>query len=98
MTPPRTRVEAARNVREAKARLSETIRQTRAQLMPQALAIRARNKAHEGAIDILNAAKVRLVRNKRPIIGAVAGVGLLLMVRPLLNALKPNTSETNDDE
>jgi len=98
MTPPRSRVETARAVRDAKARLSETLRQTRAQLMPQALAVRARTKVHDGAIDMLNAAKLRLISNKRPIIGAVAGVGLLLIAKPLLNTLKPTKPESNDDE
>ncbi len=95
--PQRTPDEAAQKLLAAKARLAHTMRHARTALLPQSLRSRIERKLHVAAADGLSASRARIKAHKLPLAGAVAGIGLLLLARPLLNALKPAKPE-NDDE
>jgi 2-phosphoglycerate kinase len=89
--------EAAREANKAKARLVESVSQTRAQLQPSVIMKRVRKNARDVVDEAINSSKKRAAKNLIPLIGAVAGVGLLLVAKPILNTLKPKP-ETNDDQ
>jgi hypothetical protein len=92
--PPSDPASAAIRAREARFRLAETLKTARAQLTPGALVHRAQKRAVDAAAETIIASGSRLtrlvVRNRGSLLRVAAGLALLLVMKPVITALKPD--------
>ena len=93
------RLESLRQSRiAARQSLLETVAELRTQFSLPALSKRAKMKIRSKALETAKISTTTIARNKGLIRGAAAGIGLLLIAKPLIKAFKKSKSETSNGQ
>lgn len=82
----------------ARQSLLETVAELKSQFSMPVLSKRAKMKIKSKAQEAVKTSTTTIARNKGLVGGAAAGIGLLFIAKPLINAFKKRKSETQNDQ